>query len=127
MPPTAPTPAPPNFYENMSGAGAPPPPGGAQGGAKGGKDQVTDSEILSAFKGIFRVMEKMAKAKPELSEKIEPARQQLKKIAVDMFGVDPTQTAEGGAPAPEAVAGNMSPQGVPPAPPEPRAAEAVPA
>lgn len=134
MPPTAPTPAPPNFYENMSGAGAPPAPGGmpggpgGPGGAPGGdKGGVSDSEILGAFKGIFRVMEKMTKLKPELQEKLEPARQQLKKIAVDMFGVDPTQAGEGGEPAPAPVAGNASPQDVPPAPPAPKAADQVPA
>ncbi len=124
-----PTNAPPSFYDNIAamgagGAGAPPgapkPPGAGGGEA--------DAELIQAFGGIFRVMKKMIKIKPELREEFAPINQMLKAAVTKVLKVDPKQIegAEESEKPEETVTGNKSPQEPGPAPTESKSPQDVP-
>ena len=118
---TAPTPAPPNFYDNMAAMGGP------AGAAKPAAKKVDESELFDAFKGIFKVLGKMEKAEPKLVDKFAPIRQQLKSTVMEVLNIDPNKLDAEETPAPGPVEGNASPQGIPEATPPPPEAEKVPA
>jgi hypothetical protein len=114
MPPTA---APPNFYSNIAamGGGAKPSPMAAAA------PNPKTKELADAFKGIFAVMDKMAKMEPKLADKFPDIKKQLMvaasdaKIEPQMLNSEETEEPTG------TVEGNKSPQEAGETPPAPSA------
>ncbi len=120
MPPTPPTAAPPNFYENLPGGGEPaagaPPPGGA---GKPGGEPDADEELMKGLTGVYRVLSKMAKLKKELKGGIDKIKEDIKVLVVQGLKKDPKDLDAGEDKAPAA----PPPAAEPPAPAPPPGAQ----
>ena len=119
MPPTPPTAAPPNFYENLPGggetAGGGPKPGPA--GKQGGEPDA-DGELMQGLTGVYRVLSKMAKIKKELKGGIDKIKEDIKILVVQGLKKDPKDLESGDDKAPAAA---EPPPATPPAAPPPGA------
>jgi hypothetical protein len=96
MPPTPPTAAPPNFYENLPGGGETA-GGGPQGGPAGkqGGAPDADDELMKGLTGVYRVLSKMAKLKKEFKGGIDKIKEDIKVLVAQGLKKDPKDLESG--------------------------------
>lgn len=114
MPVPAPTAAPPSFYDNLppggdAAAGGPPP-------GKKGEDKDGDEELLKGVVGVYRVVNKIGKAKDALKPLVEKVKAAIKELAVQGLKMDP-KDLDSGDDSKSAPPADAAPAGGPPAPP----------
>lgn len=114
MPVAAPTAAPPNFYDNLP-TGGETAAGNTSPKKLAGTD--TDEELMKGLTGVYRVLSKMAKLKPDnaiFKAGIDDIKEKIKVLVVQGLKQDPSSLDSGDDKTPAADSGAGA--GTPPNP-----------